>query len=351
MIVGARPNFIKAAPVYEKLKQNNFDVELVHTGQHYTSIMSKDIFDDLKVYPDVYFESNTSDRWTLINEIRNYLSLSKPDLVMVFGDVNTTFAGAWAAKTLGIKIAHVESGLRSNDWRMPEEMNRYYVDSISDILFTTCQSSNNNLYDEFRHPNIVWVGNTMIDTLEKFREQIVTSTSNAGLYVVATLHRPENIDNPDNLEKIMCYLLDFNKTIKIYLVCHPRLQKELDNLDIVFPSDMLLQPMSYLNFLKFVYHSQFVITDSGGLQEECAMMWKPCITFRKSTERPITLSHGNKLATTFEELEDFFNLYYYEAHSKIFPNINTWNFDLAKTTWGDGNASQRIVDYIKRSCV
>ncbi len=349
IIAGTRPVFIMTAKLYKILKHypRDFDVILVNTGQHYSKIMTDAIFNDLKVTPDYNLDLQLSNRWSLILGIKSLLEKKRPDFVIVFGDDNSAFAGAWVAKTLGIGIIHIEAGMRSGDWRMPEEMNRYFIDSIGDILFCPDQEAALTLGREFNKDGII-VGNIKNDSLLSVVHLLKKEYENP--YAVVTLHRAENIDDRKQLIKILKALNEISQKISLKIMCHPRFDRELDNLStskyyydnyIIPISSCLLPPLSYIEFLNLIYNSKFVITDSGGLQTDSVMLCRPCITFRISTEWTFTLNYGNRLARDINELLEIVDEY-----TKV-PSIGPClNNELIATPWGDGNTSERIVDYL-----
>jgi len=326
-IVGARPNFMKIAPIMEEMSKypQDFDQFLLHTGQHYDERMSKSFFDDLRLTkPDVYLGvgSGTHAEQTgkIMIEFERVCLQEKPDLVIVVGDVNSTIACALVAAKLYIPIAHIEAGLRSFDRTMPEEINRVLTDQISDYLFTTCEDANQNLIKEGIQENkIFFVGNVMIDTLLSHMEIAKNSIilEKLGLrknnkikkYGVLTLHRPSNVDNPKILRGILKALNELAKEIPVIFPAHPRTIKqirnfkhqEMVNYEENFLSEGLnnpnrniltIPPLGYIDFLCLMSNAAIVLTDSGGIQEETTILGIPCLTLRNNTERPITVKEG-----------------------------------------------------------
>lgn len=340
IIIGARPNFIKAFPVYEALK-NYFNLTLIHTGQHFDNKMSKVFFEQLKFpYPDIHLtlskktkagnfddklyinnEKTLLNKDKIINELINYkgdcgqlgeirdkLKVEflkiKPDLVIVFGDVTSTFAAALSAKSLNIKLAHVESGLRSGDIQMPEEVNRILTDHISTYYFITEQSGVDNLKKIGITENVFLVGNTMIDTQKKYLQQSLDTNYYKKInvkskeYVLITLHRPSNVDNLNKLKEIFDDLEELSKKEILVYPIHPRtknnlkkinyLKKFQDNQNII-----LDEPLGYLEFTCLLSNCKYLVTDSGGLQEESTTLNIPCFTLRENTERPSTFIKNN----------------------------------------------------------
>lgn len=313
-VVGARPNFMKMAPIVEAMNAcpRDFDHLLVHTGQHYDQKMSKSFFDELGMpKPDmdlgVGSGSHAQQTARVMMAFEEVCLAQRPDLVIVVGDVNSTFACAITAKKLGIKVAHVEAGLRSRDMQMPEEINRLCTDVLCDYLFTTDIAAGHNLQAEgVPESKIFFVGNVMIDTLLKHRpmaEQMPLSEElglKKGGYATLTLHRPSNVDNPDVLRGILEALREISRDIPIVFPIHPRTRKMIAQygLDDFLTSGgtvqgiWVTQPMGYLEFLHLNMNACMVLTDSGGLQEETTVLGVPCITLRHNTERPITCEQG-----------------------------------------------------------
>jgi len=314
-IVGARPNFMKVAPIMEEMaRRGGFEQVLVHTGQHYDARLSKVFFEELGLpRPDVDLNigagSHAEQTGRMMVELEKVFQRQEPELVVVVGDVNSTLAASVTAAKLGIRIAHVEAGLRSFDRSMPEEINRIVTDALSDVLFTTEQSGNDNLLREGVPPEkIFFVGNVMIDTLLRFRAQAQASNILASLrlrprtYAVLTLHRPSNVDQAEQLQKLYEILTQVAKQLPIVFPCHPRTWKRLQTLGLqphnptqeCAPSCGLLfqEPLGYLDFLQLMSQAQFVLTDSGGIQEETTILGIPCLTIRENTERPVTLLEG-----------------------------------------------------------
>ena len=312
-VVGTRPNFIKIAPLVKEMgKHKEISQVLVHTGQHYDNCMSKSFFDDLEIpKPDINLgvgsASDITQTARIMLEFEKVLVKEKPDLVVVVGDVNSTFAAAITAKKCGIKVAHVEAGLRSFDMEMPEEVNRILTDHVSDLLFTTEKSGNKNLADEgVGNDKVHFVGNVMIDTLLQHKEKAKKSKILSELklkkdnYCVLTLHRPGNVDDKKSLGRILDILHSISKSIKIVFPIHPRTLKNLkrhsffsslkNNKNLV-----LAEPLGYLDFLCLMSNSRFMITDSGGIQEETTILGIPCITLRDNTERPVTAEQGTNV--------------------------------------------------------
>ena len=317
-IVGTRPNFMKIAPLIDEFKKyDNVQHILIHTGQHYDLLMSKLFFEELGLpKPDIHLASSGHPEANFLKIIIKHAlekQDTKPDLVIVVGDVNSTIAGAEAAHELGIKVAHVEAGLRSFDSTMPEEINRIKTDKISNFLFTTEMSANKNLIDEGIDKNkIFFVGNVMIDTLLKHKEKAKQSKILSKLklsknnYAVLTLHRPSNVDNKESLEYVLEILNKIQKKIKIVFPVHPRTAKNLKNFNLldkikIQKNIVLTEPLGYLDFLSLMANSKFVITDSGGIQEETTVLGIPCVTMRNNTERPVTVEQGTNVIVSTDK--------------------------------------------------
>jgi len=311
-VVGARPNFMKVAPMARELDRfpDQFEHLIVHTGQHYDASMSKVFFDELEIpKPDINLEigsgSHGEQTGRVMIEFEKVCLREKPDLILVYGDVNSTIAAALVAVKLQIKVGHVESGLRFFDRTMPEEINRILTDAISDYLFTPSLDANENLVKEgISKDKIFFVGNIMVDSLlfNKPKAEKSRILEKLGLkqkeYAVLTLHRPGNVDSKENMEKIFAALGIISKDIPIIFPVHPRTKK---NLEITFHVSRFtihdsrlafIDPLGYLDFLNLMMNAKFVLTDSGGIQEETTVLGIPCLTLRDTTERPITLSHG-----------------------------------------------------------
>ena len=318
-VAGARPNFMKIAPLLAEFKKNahskaKFEIKLVHTGQHYDEKMSRVFFDELKIpKPDfnlgVGSGSQAEQTGKIIIKFDAVLEKLKPDLVVVVGDVNSTIACSLSAAKRGIKIAHIEAGLRSFDWKMPEEINRVLTDRISDFLFCTEQSAVKNLKAEgIDSGKIFFVGNVMIDTLLAQKKHIEKSKilQNFGLtgkkYALATLHRPSNVDDPKMLKKIINILGKVARKMPVMFPIHPRTQKNLKKWHIAHGKITLIEPVGYLDFLALMSNATAVLTDSGGIQEETTILGVPCLTLRENTERPVTVNEGtNKIVGSSEE--------------------------------------------------
>ncbi len=299
LICGARPNFMKVAPLCHEFEKRGIDYILINTGQHFDKNMSQDFFDEFEIKPTHHLSPR---RESVIKQIADIaLGLEeiflqeKPDLVMVVGDVNSTLVGAMVANKMGIKLAHVEAGLRSFNRLMPEEHNRILTDRISDMLFVTMEEGIEHLANEGITENVHLVGNIMIDTLAKFAEQVPESHEE---FYFSTLHRAENIDNEEVFNEILDALEIISQDAPIYLPLHPRTQKMaekfgmMDRLNKVFK---ILPPLNYKDAVYYQKNAKLVLTDSGGVQEETSYLGTPCITLRTETERPITVTQGTNV--------------------------------------------------------
>jgi UDP-N-acetylglucosamine 2-epimerase (non-hydrolysing) len=358
-IVGARPNFMKIAPIIEAMNRHLdiFDHLLVHTGQHYDENMSRAFFVDLDLpKPDIDLNvgSGTHAEQTakIMVEFEKICLKEQPDLVVVVGDVNSTMACTITAKKLGIKVAHVEAGLRSRDMSMPEEINRLCTDVLCDYLFTTDHFANENLQHEgIPKEKIIFVGNVMIDTLFKQMEDARQlklcdqwQLKPKG-YATLTLHRPSNVDNKKTLEGILDALFQMSHEIPIVFPIHPRTDKMVKQfgLEHFFQNGgpvkgiWLREPLGYMEFLHLNMNARMVFTDSGGLQEETTALGIPCITMRENTERPITCEVGTNVVVgnTSERI--------IEAASKILSGTRVSRGVPEK--W-DGHAARRIIDFM-----
>lgn len=307
-VVGTRPNFMKIAPIARRLvaRSEDFEHVLVHTGQHYDDVMSRVFFDELLLpEPDVYLGigsgSHTTQTARVLTGLEPVLSEQRPGIVLVPGDVNSTFAAALTAKQLGIAVGHVEAGLRSFDRTMPEELNRVLTDQISDLLFVHSPEARTHLLSERRPPQAIHeVGNTMIDTLVELGDAIAARNAPAafavepGSYVLVTLHRPALVDGP-LLAPSLQALSELADAFDVIFPLHPRTRARIaalgDDLHL-HPRLCLLEPLGYLDFLSLSATAACVLTDSGGVQEETTFLGVPCFTLRANTERPITIDLG-----------------------------------------------------------
>lgn len=354
IIAGARPNFMKIAPVIDAIKQKrdqgfNINYRLIHTGQHYDKKMSGDFFEQLGIpEPDANLEagggSQAEQTAAIMIRFENELQQNRADLVLVVGDVTSTMACSIVAQKLHVKVAHVEAGIRSGDWTMPEEINRLVTDSITNYFFTTSAHANENLkksgIDDTR---IFFVGNTMIDTLLKQMPNLVKPVIWDELslkereYIVMTLHRPANVDQEMHLKELIDVIASSAKDIPLVFPVHPRTAKMLQNIGVSNPNLHLIDPLGYLEFNYLVKYSKAVITDSGGITEETTVMGVPCMTLRDNTERPETISIGtNELLGTNPAAIP-------PAFEKLFSG--NWKKGNIPELW-DGKTATRIVDVL-----
>ena len=313
LVVGARPNFMKAAPLIKKLHENKtkFETILIHTGQHYDRKLSELFFEQLQMpKPDFYLGVGSGSQAVqtakIMVEIERSFTDIQPDLVVVFGDINSTMAAAIVAAKMCIKIAHVEAGLRSFDKTMPEEINRIITDRLSDYLFVTEQSGLDNLKNEgVPDEKIFFTGNIMIDSLVSNLEQAQDSDIleqlkiESGKYATVTLHRPSNVDDSETLAGLFKVLSSVSKKMPVVFPCHPRTKNRIEEYGLMndIPGDniRMIEPLGYLDFLKLQSSSRIVLTDSGGIQEETTYLGIPCVTMRENTERPVTVDIGSNI--------------------------------------------------------
>lgn len=354
-IVGARPNFMKMAPIHDGLRNSSkFEPVLIHTGQHYDKSMSKAFFEDLKmVEPDIYLGvgsgTHAEQTGAVMINLEKVLDSLNPDLVIVVGDVNSTLAAALVASKANIPIAHVEAGLRSFDRRMPEEINRLCTDALSEFLFVTEKSGQDNLIKEgIDIDKIHFVGNVMIDSLISHLE--MTKTSNiikklslkSGNYGLITLHRPSNVDNRANFKGILDGFEVIQKKIPLVFPIHPRAQKMVNSLGFAeriksMNNLIVTEPMGYIDFLTLMSNSRLVFTDSGGIQEETTYLKIPCLTLRENTERPVTIEFGTNAlvgSDTQKIIEESSAILNGKHVSGVIPEM-----------W-DGQTSKRIIDIL-----
>ncbi|MCB0662856.1 MAG: UDP-N-acetylglucosamine 2-epimerase (non-hydrolyzing) [Saprospiraceae bacterium] len=353
IVVGTRPNFIKITQFEKEFNKypGQFDYKLIHTGQHYDDNMSKLFFEQFQLKkPDVFLNmqgKNPSEQiGQIIIKLSEYFSEWKPDLVVVVGDVNSTLAAAIAANKTHTPLAHLESGLRSHDRGMPEEHNRVMTDAISDLLFVTEQSGLDTLKkDREDHSGIHFVGNTMIDTLVAFEDDIQASpileklAVKKGEYALMTMHRPSNVDHKDGLEKMLQVIEHITDRGTLVFPIHPRTMKSLEKYDLdqqlkENKKVILTPPLDYLAFQKLIANSSFVITDSGGIQEETTFRQVPCLTLRENTERPSTIEIGSNMLMPFD-IEKI-----HAVITSIFDG--TYKKGQVPPKW-DGQATERIV--------
>jgi UDP-N-acetylglucosamine 2-epimerase (non-hydrolysing) len=349
-VVGARPNFVKIAPILAELRQYpEAEITLIHTGQHYDLQMSESFFANLEIpKPDVNLEARAEtaigQTAEIMRRLEPVLLERRPDWVVVVGDVNSTLAAAVTAVKLGIPLAHVEAGLRSGDRTMPEEINRILTDSISDLLFTTEPVAAENLAREGVAPERVhFVGNVMIDTLFRYRERARESTIlrdlglTPGGYAALTLHRPSNVDAPEALGRMMDAIARIQAEIPVVFPVHPRTRARIARLAgrlEALPGLRLIEPQPYLDFVQLMASARCVLTDSGGIQEETTALRVPCLTLRENTERPITATRGTNRVVGVDPVAIF------GAWREVVSG--RWPAGELPELW-DGKAAERIV--------
>lgn len=354
IVAGARPNFMKIAPIIHELEKQRkkgkfISFRLIHTGQHYDKNLSDTFFKELSIpepHQNLEVKSGTQAEQTaaIMIGFEKELNTHPADLVLVVGDVTSTMACAIVAKKLHIKVAHVEAGIRSGDLKMPEEINRIVTDSITDYFFTTTQEASSYLIGIGKlKENIFFVGNVMIDTLLSNLSRIEKpdfwndlSLAN-GNYYVLTLHRPSNVDAQDGFAKLLTQIVEMANGIPIIFPVHPRTQKILKDARLLFNNLHYVSPQGYLSFIYLVKYAKAVLTDSGGITEEASILDVPCLTFRNSTERPETITLGSNVlvGNDSQKIEEAFKLL----------NSNNWKHSKTIPKW-DGKASQRIIEHI-----
>ena len=351
-MVGARPNFMKMAPLYSELKKRKLPVILLHTGQHYDENMSRVFFEDLGMpKPDIYLgvgsESHAKQTAKIMIDFEQICYEKKPQRIIVAGDVNSTLACALVAVKLNIAVDHVEAGLRSFDNRMPEEINRIITDQISTLLYTPSEDANLNLENEgIKQDSIKLVGNIMIDSLiknlEKTNLNIIKKLNiKEKKYALVTLHRPSNVDQKEILTGILRALNEISKDTTIVWPLHPRTKNKIKEFGIegeINKNMVLTGPLGYLDFLSLTKNSKIVLTDSGGIQEETTALGIPCLTLRDNTERPITVEKGtNKIIGNEESkiVKEFNEIIRGKINSHEIPEL-----------W-DGKTAIRIADIIE----
>jgi UDP-N-acetylglucosamine 2-epimerase (non-hydrolysing) len=353
-VVGARPNFIKIAPIIEQMKQSPRIVcTLLHTGQHYDENMNAAFFNQLNIpSPDINLgikdASNVQQIAQVLQKFEPIVLREKPHAILVVGDVNSTLACSMVAAYHKIKIIHVEAGLRSFDLSMPEEINRMLTDKISDLLFVTESSAVENLKKEGIDPNKIHVvGNVMVDTLLKYKTLASESSKILDLlelqpkqYALLTLHRPENVDDKNVLQGILETVVELSQKISIVFPIHPRTKNSIYNfkLNDLLRGLKLTPPLSYFDMVQLMQNSKLVLTDSGGIQEETTILDIPCLTLRKNTERPITVKEGTNVVVGTQKADIL--LYAFNALKRVtkagkYPEL-----------W-DGSSAKRIVGIIE----
>jgi UDP-N-acetylglucosamine 2-epimerase (non-hydrolysing) len=347
-VTGARPNFPKAAPVIDALQAYPVEQLLVHTGQHYDDAMSDVFFRQLGIpKPDVNLGvgsgAHGAQTAAIMVGLEELFTQREPDLVVVYGDVNSTVAATLVASKLGIAVAHVEAGLRSFDMTMPEEINRLVTDRLSNILLTTSVDAVAHLANEgVPADRIHFVGNPMIDTLLRNIDRFDADAARAsqgidGPYVVATLHRPGNVDRPSDIADLVSAVHKVADQISVVIPLHPRGRQRLQDAGFFdHPNLTVIDPLGYVEFMGLVRGASAVVTDSGGVQEETTVLGVPCLTLRPNTERPVTITHGTNRLVTRPDLPAV------AAEVLAAGRADTWP---VPPLW-DGHAGERIADLI-----
>ncbi|MDX1912016.1 MAG: UDP-N-acetylglucosamine 2-epimerase (non-hydrolyzing) [Saprospiraceae bacterium] len=353
-VVGARPNFMKVAPLHRAfLDFPALQHRIVHTGQHYDTRMSTVFFEQLELpVPDHFLGinggSHTAQTARIMLAFEAVLIEEKPDWVLVVGDVNSTLACALTAAKMNIPVAHVEAGLRSGDREMPEEINRILTDALSSLLFVTEASALENLSREgVAAEKVIFSGNCMIDSLVFYQKKSAAihipglNQIAAGAYILVTLHRPSNVDSPEGLENVVIMLERIAPLSPMVFPIHPRTRQKLQQFDLMerinsIPQLQLLEPQGYLEFLHLLKNARVVLTDSGGVQEESTFLQIPCLTFRRTTERPVTISLGtNELMAELDP---------HQVAVKVADILNgRWKKGQIPPLW-DGHAARRIAE-------
>lgn len=353
ILVGTRPNFIKVTQFKKIGGKHNLDIKIIHTGQHYDENMANIFFDQFELKPDFFLNISQGNPLSQIAEIIQKLQdlftkEGNPDLFIVPGDVNSTMAGAIVANKMGVKLAHLESGLRSNDRKMPEEHNRIVTDNLADICFVTEPSGLENLKSEKVNADVRYVGNTMIDTLVGFSNKIDASNvldeyelSDKNYYLM-TFHRPSNVDNKSELIELIDTIKSISDKRTTVLPLHPRTRNNLLKNNLLqnlldLENVIVTNPLGYFEFQKLIKHAKTVITDSGGIQEETTFRQVPCLTMRENTERPVTITLGTNTLVPFEKEVIIQELEKIES--------NTYKKGEIPKLW-DGKATERIIESI-----
>jgi UDP-N-acetylglucosamine 2-epimerase (non-hydrolysing) len=351
LVAGARPNFIKIASLIHESRSREITAYVVHTGQHFSPEMSSTFFDDLNIpEPDcnlgIAAGTPIEQMAQIMIKLEPLLSERARDPLVVVGDVTSTLAAALVGVKLGIRLAHVEAGLRSFDRDMPEEINRVLTDAASDLLFTTEPSARDNLLREGISPErIFFVGNVMIDTLLRYRQRasesavLKTLGLTSGMYALATLHRPSNVDDPERLGRLLDVLERIAQDLPVVFSVHPRTAQRMNGTASNSKKMLILGPQRYLDFVQLMSNARLVLTDSGGIQEETTILGVPCLTMRDNTERPVTIACGTNRLVGVEPkriLAETLELLHSPAQRHDMPEL-----------W-DGAAAGRIFDVLER---
>jgi UDP-N-acetylglucosamine 2-epimerase (non-hydrolysing) len=355
IIIGTRPNFIKVTCFKKVASQlKNIDIKIAHTGQHYDTNMADVFFEQFHLVPDYFLRVAAGSPNFQIADIMLKLeelitNTFRPDLLIVVGDVNSTLAGALTANKMGIKLAHLEAGLRSFDRTMPEEFNRVLTDDVCDLFFVTEPSGKKHLLSEGKpEASIHYVGNTMIDTMVAFEAEIEASTILTTLkihhhpFVLMTMHRPATVDNKLELEKLVKLIGNISKKYKVVFPIHPRTIKNAKEFglyeELMNNTELICtEPLDYFAFQKLIKECSFIITDSGGIQEESTYRLKPCLTLRPNTERPVTITEGTNTLLSFD----------LETVQRYVTQIENGTYKKGSIPYlWDGKATERIMNII-----
>lgn len=347
IILGTRPEIIKLAPIVKELEKRNIEFFILHTGQHYSYNMDRVFFQQLQL-PDPKYNleagSGTHAEQTakMLTGIEKVLLKEKPDIIVVQGDTNTTLAGALAASKLQIPVGHVEAGLRSFDMSMPEEINRVIVDHISTLLFAPTEISKRNLEREAITEGVYVTGNTIVDAINRYlplTDKATLPFNPTNEYALLTLHRQENVDNPQRLANAIKGVGMVAEKLGMLIIfpVHPRTRNRISQYGITIPPSIkMIDPLGYFEFLKLLKNAKIVYTDSGGVQEEACILKVPCITLRYNTERPETVQVGANTVVGFSPQRII------EETQKMLENPRNWNNPL-----GDGKTSEKIINIIQ----
>ncbi|MCR6712323.1 MAG: UDP-N-acetylglucosamine 2-epimerase (non-hydrolyzing) [Demequina sp.] len=348
-VTGARPNFPKLAPVQAALAERGVEQRIVHTGQHYDDRMSDIFFRELDLpRPDVNLGigsgSHAEQTARTMIALEGAFLGAAPQLVLVYGDINSTLAAAVVAAKLGIPLGHVEAGLRSFDMTMPEEINRLVTDRLSNVLFATSEDAIEHLVREGTDPDAIhFVGNPMIDTLLRAKPRLDSARAKAehgveGAYIVGTLHRPSNVDDPDDVAELVRVIHAFADLATFVMPVHPRGRARLVDAGLTrHPRVIATDPLGYLDFISLVSGSDAVVTDSGGVQEETTILGVPCFTMRPNTERPVTITNGTNQLVTRESVVPAVAAALAAGRPAQWPTPPLW----------DGHAGERIADVVQ----
>jgi len=343
IVLGTRPEIIKLSSIIRYLEEKKFDYYILHTNQHYSPKMDSIFFSDLKLSKTKYnlnvgSGTQAEQLEKMFRGIEEIFQKDRPEIVIVQGDTNTVFSGALIASRIGIKIAHVEAGLRSYDRNMPEEINRILTDSISDLLFCPTEKQKKILLKEgISKEKIFVVGNTIVDAVNWAKENETDILEKNGLkekeYCLMTIHRAENVDKEKRLKEILNYI-SLLKEEKIILPLHPRTKKMMDKFGLNFPENVnVIDPIGFLDMITLEKNSKVILTDSGGIQEEACILKIPCITLRTTTERPETLEAGSNILMGKNALEDF---------NSMIRKERNW-----ENPFGDGKTGEKIISILK----